>query len=170
LDAIKKKNKLHPRLIDNWKGDPPMKRMHIHVSIEDLSKSIDFYSKLFGCGPTKRKDDYAKWMLDDPRINFAISNIGSKPGIDHLGIQVDKTSELKDMRDQLEKADLQTYAEGETTCCYAKSDKTWVEDPSGIAWETYLSMEDAEVFNNSPAKEIVSGDSKSLDNNSMECC
>jgi catechol 2,3-dioxygenase-like lactoylglutathione lyase family enzyme len=140
-----------------------MKRMHIHMFIDDLQKSINFYSNLFGSEPTKRKDDYAKWMLNDPGVNFAISSRGSKSGIDHLGIQVEKDIELKDMRERLKKADMQTFAEGETVCCYAKSDKTWVEDPSGIAWETYRTMEDAEVFNNS-------SDSKTSDIKSGTCC
>ena len=140
-----------------------MKRMHIHMFIDDLQKSINFYSNLFGSEPTKRKDDYAKWMLNDPGVNFAISSRGSKSGIDHLGIQVEKDIELKDMRERLKKADMQTFAEGETVCCYAKSDKTWVEDPSGIAWETYRTMEDAEVFNNSSdSKTISKGMSSSL--------
>ena len=141
-----------------------MKRMHIHVFIDDLQKSINFYSNLFGSEPTKKKDDYANWMLNDPRINFAISIRGSsndsKTGIDHLGIQVEEDGELKDMRGRLEKADMQTFAEGETVCCCAKSDKTWVKDPSGIAWETYRTMKDAEVFNNFSAKTIISADSK----------
>ena len=140
-----------------------MKRMHIHMFIDDLQKSINFYSNLFGSEPTKRKDDYAKWMLNDPGVNFAISSRGSKSGIDHLGIQVEKDIELKDMRERLKKADMQSFAEGETVCCYAKSDKTWVEDPSGIAWETYRTMEDAEVFNNS-------SDSKTSDIKSGTCC
>ncbi len=147
-----------------------MKRMHIHVFIDDLQQSINFYSNLFGSEPTKRKDDYAKWMLNDPKINFAISISDSKSGIDHLGIQVDEDSELKDMRERLAKADMKTFAEGETVCCYSKSDKTWVEDPSGIAWETYRTMEDAETFNNSPAKNIISSDSETPNIESASCC
>jgi catechol-2,3-dioxygenase len=123
-----------------------MKRFHIHISSDDLNKSIGFYSKLFGSEPTKRKDDYAKWMLDDPKVNFAISARGANPGIDHLGIQVENARELDVLRERLQKADMQTFGDGETTCCYAKSDKTWVEDPSGIAWETYRNMEDADTF------------------------
>ncbi len=124
-----------------------MKRLHIHVSVEDLNKSIQFYSTLFGSEPSKRKDDYAKWMLEDPKVNFALSARGAKTGIDHLGIQVEEPNELEHLREKLKNADLQTYAEGNTTCCYAVSDKTWVEDPSGIAWETYHNMGDAEFFN-----------------------
>ncbi len=130
-----------------------MKRMHIHVFTDDLSRSIDFYSELFGCEPAKREVDYAKWMLDDPKINFAISAGGANPGIDHLGIQVESAGELDLLRERLKNADMQTFAEGETTCCYAKSDKTWVEDPSGIAWETYRKMDDAEAFSDTAPKE-----------------
>ncbi len=147
-----------------------MKRMHIHLFIEDLQKSINFYSTLFGSEPTKRKEDYAKWMLDDPRINFAISANGEGSGVDHFGIQVEEKSELNEMRDHLKKADMKTFAEGETVCCYAKSDKTWVEDPNGIGWETYRTMEDAEVFNNLPAKKIISSDDKSSASELKNCC
>ncbi|ADE16398.1 Glyoxalase/bleomycin resistance protein/dioxygenase [Nitrosococcus halophilus Nc 4] len=124
-----------------------MKRLHIHVSVDDLSQSIRFYSALFGCEPAKQKRDYAKWMLDDPKVNFAISARGAKAGIDHLGIQVEEGGELEEVRERLKKADLHTFAEGETTCCYAKSDKTWVKDPSGIAWEAYQTMAEAAFFN-----------------------
>jgi len=147
-----------------------MKRLHIHISIEDLSESIKFYSQLFGKEPTKRKSDYAKWMLDDPKVNFAISARGSAPGIDHLGIQVENTNELDEVRERLEKADLQTFAEGETVCCYAKSDKTWVEDPSGIAWETYRTMEDAETFNEDRPAENACCKPSNLDNEPAGCC
>ena len=147
-----------------------MKRLHIHISIEDLSESIKFYSQLFGKEPTKRKSDYAKWMLDDPKVNFAISARGSAPGIDHLGIQVENTNELDEVRERLEKADLQTFAEGETVCCYAKSDKTWVEDPSGIAWETYRTMEDAETFNDTDPKENACCTPSSSETEPAGCC
>jgi catechol-2,3-dioxygenase len=114
-----------------------MKRMHLHVSVEDLNQSIGFYSALFGTQPSVVKTDYAKWMLEDPRINFAISMRGAKPGLDHLGIQVDKPEELESLRLHMKQADLALFDEGETTCCYANSEKSWVKDPSGIAWETY---------------------------------
>tara|TARA_R110000868_G_scaffold132380_2_gene343116 strand:- start:45578 stop:45994 length:417 start_codon:yes stop_codon:yes gene_type:complete len=123
-----------------------MKRLHIHVGVKDLDHSINFYSTLFGQKPTKHKDDYAKWMLDDPRINFAISTRTSTEGIDHLGIQVDEESELKVLTERLKNADLGVYGEGETTCCYAESSKAWVKDPAGIAWEAYHTMADAELF------------------------
>ena len=127
-----------------------MKRFHIHVGVKDLNHSVQFYSTLFGQKPTKLKDDYAKWMLEDPRINFAISTRSNEEGVDHLGFQVDENSELTELTERLKKADLGVYGEGETTCCYAESNKAWVKDPSGIAWETYQTMGDAEVFSEKP--------------------
>lgn len=124
-----------------------MKRLHIHVAVDNLEKSVQFYSSLFGMKPTKHKADYAKWMVEDPRVNFAISARGAKAGIDHLGIQVEAPEELDGLREQMKRADLQLSDEGETTCCYAESDKSWVQDPSGIAWEAYHTMADAEFFN-----------------------
>jgi catechol-2,3-dioxygenase len=123
-----------------------MKRFHIHVGVKDLDKSVQFYSTLFGQKPTKLKGDYAKWMLEDPRINFAISTLTNTTGVDHLGIQVDEQRELEELTERLKKADLGVHSEGETTCCYAKSDKAWVEDPAGVAWEAYRTMADADVF------------------------
>lgn len=123
-----------------------MKRMHVHVSVENLEKAVKFYGALFGAEPTKLKSDYAKWMLEDPRLNFAISAKGSKPGVDHFGIQVEQESELQEVRSRIEKAELGAFDEGETTCCYAQSDKTWVMDPAGMPWEAYQTMGDAEVF------------------------
>ncbi|MFP5491445.1 MAG: ArsI/CadI family heavy metal resistance metalloenzyme [Bacteriovoracia bacterium] len=123
-----------------------MKRFHIHVGVKDLTHSIQFYSTLFGQGPTKVKEDYAKWMLEDPRINFAISTRVVE-GVDHLGMQVDEADELNVLAQRLKNADLGVYGEGSTTCCYAESSKAWVKDPSGIAWETYHTMNDAETFN-----------------------
>ena len=125
-----------------------MKRMHLHVSVDDLEKSINFYSTLFGSAPSVIKPDYAKWMLDDPLVNFAISQRGAKKGIDHIGIQVENEDELKEIQQRLEQADLEMLTETGTTCCYAKSDKHWVQDPSGIAWETYHTLESAPTFNN----------------------
>jgi catechol 2,3-dioxygenase-like lactoylglutathione lyase family enzyme len=123
-----------------------MKRMHIHVGVESLDQSIKFYSALFGEQPVKTKTDYAKWMLDDPRINFAISTRSGKAGVDHLGLQVDEEGELRELRERLKSADMSVFDEGETVCCYARSDKSWVEDPSGIAWEAYKTMEDVQLF------------------------
>lgn len=124
-----------------------MKRLHIHIAVEHLQVSIAFYSALFGSQPTKQKSDYAKWMLDDPRVNFAISARGAQPGVDHFGIQTESPEELELLREQVKSAGLAVMHDGETTCCYAKSDKSWVQDPTGIAWEAYHTMADAELFN-----------------------
>ncbi len=127
-----------------------MKRFHIHVGVKDLKESVSFYSTLFGQKPAKLKDDYAKWMLEDPRINFAISTRSEETGVDHLGLQVDEEGELKEISERLKKADLKVYDEGATTCCYAESTKAWVKDPAGLAWETYHTMADAEIFSEKP--------------------
>lgn len=127
-----------------------MKRMHLHIGVKDIEKSIGFYNALFGAEPTKVENDYAKWMLDDPRINFAIST-RAKNGVDHLGLQVETEDELADLRDRLQAADMSLFDEGETVCCYAKSDKSWVQDPSSIAWETYHTMADAQTYSSTPA-------------------
>ena len=114
-----------------------MKRLHVHVAVESLEASVEFYSVLFGGQPTVRKADYAKWMLDDPRVNFAISARGRVPGVDHLGIQVEAREELAEVAGRLRAAEAQLFDEGPTTCCYAKSEKAWVRDPSGVSWETF---------------------------------
>ncbi|MCI0400386.1 MAG: VOC family protein [Gammaproteobacteria bacterium] len=123
-----------------------MKRFHVHVSVKDLTQSIGFYSKIFGATPSVEKVDYAKWMLDDPRINFAISQRGHVPGVNHLGFQVDSDEELRGLRNQVASADLAALDEPGAACCYAKSDKYWVEDPQGIAWETFHSLGTITVF------------------------
>jgi catechol 2,3-dioxygenase-like lactoylglutathione lyase family enzyme len=115
-----------------------MKRFHVHVSVSDIAQSVGFYSTLFGSAPTVQKDDYAKWMLDDPRINFAISNHGQAPGLDHLGMQVDSADELHTMTDTLQQAGVAVTDMGAATCCYAQSEKGWVHDPQGIAWESFV--------------------------------
>tara|TARA_R110002073_G_scaffold309524_2_gene479802 strand:- start:289 stop:732 length:444 start_codon:yes stop_codon:yes gene_type:complete len=120
--------------------------MHINVGVEDIDQSIKFYNALFGAEPVKHEPDYAKWMLEDPRINFAISNRSKKIGVDHLGLQVDDDSELEELRQQLRAADLALFDEGETICCYANSDKSWAQDPSGVAWEAFRTMEDVQLF------------------------
>lgn len=124
-----------------------MKRFHVHVAVDDLAQSTRFYSALFGAQPTVEKPDYAKWMLEDPRINFAISHRGSKQGINHLGFQVDTDQELTDLQAQHEAAELAVFNEGNTQCCYAKSKKHWVTDPQGIAWEMYHSMGEVKTYN-----------------------
>ena len=135
-----------------------MKRFHIHVGVKNIEESVQFYSTLFGQKPVKLKDDYAKWLLEDPKLNFAISTRSEEKGVDHLGIQVENENELTEITERLKKADLGVYEEGETTCCYAESNKAWVTDPSGIAWETYQNMADADVF------------SERRENNPGECC
>ena len=113
-----------------------MKRLHVHVAVSDLSQSVGFYSALFAAQPTVLKTDYAKWMLDDPRVNFAISTRGREPGLDHLGIQVESQEELHEVYARLRQAGGNIIEQGQTTCCYAKSEKSWIDDPAGIAWET----------------------------------
>ncbi|MFT7776108.1 ArsI/CadI family heavy metal resistance metalloenzyme [Roseateles sp.] len=123
-----------------------MKRFHVHAHVEDLTQSIAFYSKLFGQAPARQESDYAKWMLDDPRINFAISTRGGKPGVDHLGIQADSEDELAELKSRAAAAELSLEDEGETSCCYARSDKYWVVDPQGIAWEQFHTLRDIPTF------------------------
>ena len=115
-----------------------MKRMHVHVAVHDLQRSIGFYSALFAAKPAMVKSDYAKWMLDAPRVNFAISTRGRQAGLDHLGIQVESKDELDDVYGRLREAGGAVLEEGQTTCCYARSEKSWIEDPSGISWETFF--------------------------------
>ena len=115
-----------------------MKRMHVHVSVADIDTAIGFYSALFAAKPAVVKDDYAKWMLDDPRVNFAISTRGRQPGLDHLGIQVESQNELHDVYARLKQAGGAVLEQGETACCYAKSEKSWISDPAGLSWETFL--------------------------------
>ena len=115
-----------------------MKRMHVHVAVKDLQQSIGFYSALFAAQPSVVKVDYAKWMLDDPRVNFAISTRGKQPGLDHLGIQVESQDELQDVYARLRKAGGNIIEQGQTSCCYAKSEKSWIDDPAGISWETFF--------------------------------
>ncbi len=123
-----------------------MKRLHVHVSVDDLQKSIGFYSTMFGCEPTVVKPDYAKWMLEDPRVNFAISMRGAPAGLNHLGIQVERAAELDEMNGRLQALQTEVTAEMGTLCCYSKSDKYWVTDPQGIAWETYHTLDTVPVF------------------------
>ncbi len=114
-----------------------MKRLHVHVSVGDIPHAIGFYSALFAADPAVVKPDYAKWMLDDPRVNFAISTRGREPGLDHLGIQVETSGELQEVYGRLPKAGGNIIEQGETACCYAKSEKSWIDDPAGISWETF---------------------------------
>ena len=123
-----------------------MKRFHVHVNVQDLDQSIRFYSQLFGAEPSVLKPDYAKWMLDDPRVNFAISRRERAAGVDHLGLQADDTAELEQIGARLKAADAVTLAESGTTCCYAQSDKYWSEDPQGLRWETFYTHGTATTY------------------------
>ena len=123
-----------------------MKRLHVHVSVKDLDASVRFYSRLFATGPTVRKSDYAKWMLDDPRVNFAISTRAAKPGVQHLGIQAEDRAELAEVYERLRKAEAPMIEEGETTCCYAHSEKSWIDDPQGVQWEAFLTTGESTVY------------------------
>src|SRR5687767_16010524 len=126
--------------------EPPVKRLHVHVAVHDLQQSIRFYSALFAAEPAVRKDDYAKWMLDDPRVNFAISTRGGKAGLDHLGIQAENGAELEDLGSRLAQADVATTAQKGASCCYAKSDKYWTIDPQGIAWESFHTLDSVPMY------------------------
>jgi catechol 2,3-dioxygenase-like lactoylglutathione lyase family enzyme len=129
-----------------------MKRLHLHVSVPDIAQSIAFYETLFGAAPTVVKDDYAKWMLDDPRVNFAISKRENRAqGVDHVGIQVDTNAELAELAGRLKAAGAQTFDEAATTCCYAQSDKSWVADPAGVRWETFYTFGEATTYGTSEA-------------------
>ena len=127
-----------------------MKRLHVHMSVGDLDQSIRFYSTLFAAAPTVVKPDYAKWMLEDPRVNFAISTkAGGAPGIDHLGIQVEDGEELQQIYGRLKDAEGPVLEEGKTTCCYAQSEKSWTLDPQGVSWETFLTTGESTVYGTS---------------------
>jgi hypothetical protein len=128
-----------------------MKRFHVHIRVEDLSASVAFYERLFSAPPTRLETDYAKWMLDDPRVNFAISTRGGKPGLDHLGFQTDTSEELVQLKVQANNADMRMIDEGETSCCYTQSDKHWITDPQGIAWEHFHTLGNIPVFNENQA-------------------
>jgi catechol 2,3-dioxygenase-like lactoylglutathione lyase family enzyme len=123
-----------------------MKRFHIHVAVDDLAANIRFYSTVFGQQPAVVQEDYAKWMLEDPRINFAISNRGLEKGVDHLGLQVDSDEELARLREQVGRAEIEARDQPEAACCYAKSNKYWITDPQGIAWETYHTLGSIPTF------------------------
>jgi predicted enzyme related to lactoylglutathione lyase len=129
-----------------------MKRFHVHVHVTDLDQSVGFYSKLFAAEPSRLEADYAKWMLDDPRINFAISTRGSTPGVDHLGFQTDDAEELAELKARAESADMAVLDSGETSCCYARSEKYWVTDPQGVAWEQFHTLANIPVFGHSSAQ------------------
>jgi predicted enzyme related to lactoylglutathione lyase len=132
-----------------------MKRIHVHVAVDDLQNSIGFYSALFAARPTVAKADYAKWMLDDPRVNFAISTRGQQPGLDHLGIQVEDRDELTDVYARLREAGGTIVEQGATTCCYAKSEKSWIDDPAGISWETFLTTGESTDYGDGSGERVA---------------
>jgi extradiol dioxygenase family protein len=123
-----------------------MKRFHVHVHVADLAPNIAFYSAMFNQAPAREEADYVKWMLSDPPLNFAISTRGSQPGVDHMGIQVETDEELQSLKTQARAADMALLDEGNTTCCYAASDKYWLQDPQGLAWEQFRTLENIPVF------------------------
>jgi len=134
-----------------------MKRLHVHVGVNDLDRSIAFYSTLFAAEPTVVKPDYAKWMLDDPRVNFAISSgAHAARGIEHLGIQAEDEGELAQVYGRLKAADRPVLEEGATTCCYARSEKSWIADPDGVVWEAFFTSGEATVYGDSPALTAIS--------------
>jgi predicted lactoylglutathione lyase len=132
-----------------------MKRMHVHVAVDDLQHSIGFYSALFAARPTIVKTDYAKWMLDDPRVNFAISTRGRQAGLDHLGIQVEDQTELNEVYARLRNAGGAIVEQGQTNCCYAQTEKSWIDDPAGIAWETFLTTGESTDYGNGSGERIA---------------
>ncbi|MFN3514420.1 MAG: ArsI/CadI family heavy metal resistance metalloenzyme [Phenylobacterium sp.] len=151
-----------------------MKRLHLHVSVPDLESSIRFYETLFGAAPTTLKEDYAKWMLEDPRVNFAISQRGHAAGVDHVGIQTDTAEELASLAARLKAAGNETFDQTATTCCYAKSDKSWVADPAGLRWETFHTFGEAtaygeDVENEAPTAAACCGASPPIETASP-CC
>lgn len=123
-----------------------MKRFHVHLGVKDLASSVDFYSALFGSAPSLLKADYAKWMLEDPRLNFAISTRSGRAGLDHLGIQATDDAELADIENKLKRANPDVFEQKNTHCCYAAADKYWVQDPVGIAWEGFHTLNEVPLF------------------------
>ena len=147
-----------------------MKRLHVHVSVEDIQTSIPFYSKMFGSDPTILKSDYAKWQLEDPKVNFAISSRGAPVGLNHLGIQVESEPELGEMKMRLDSIESDVVEQIGTACCYAKSDKYWVNDPAGIPWETFHTLDSIPVFNDELAAGCCVPESASSSKAQSSCC
>ena len=138
-----------------------MKRLHIHISVPDLNQAIHFYNQMFGELPSKQKSDYAKWQLEDPCVNFAISTRSAKTGLDHLGIQVSSEDELKQLNERLHEAQIETGKTESTTCCYAESVKTWSFDPAGIPLESFMTMKDSDIYGT---------DSENISTKNTTCC
>jgi catechol 2,3-dioxygenase-like lactoylglutathione lyase family enzyme len=147
-----------------------MTRLHIHISVQDLSESISFYSTLFNAAPTIEKKDYAKWRLTEPAVNFAISHRKDNIGIDHLGIQVDSDEALETIATRLKDADLKTAKQYDTSCCYAQSNKHWVLDPQGIAWETFHTLKDIPLYSGKPAGNEETASSQDTDDKKEATC
>jgi predicted enzyme related to lactoylglutathione lyase len=143
-----------------------MKRFHVHVAVDDLKQSISFYSALFAAAPSIIKTDYAKWMLDDPRVNFAISTRGRQAGLDHLGIQVESGDELKEIYARLHKAGSKIVEQGRTSCCYAKSEKSWIDDPAGISWETFHTSGESTDYGDGSGERVA----RVTHENEKSCC
>jgi hypothetical protein len=150
-----------------------MKRLHVHVSVTDIAQSVRFYSTLFAAEPTVTKSDYAKWMLNDPLVNFAISTRGSNVGVDHLGIQVETPDELQEVYGRLQQADRPVLEEGATTCCYANSEKAWISDPQGLPWESFLTSGESTIYGDSvdlgPIR-TASAACRAAETAQAECC
>jgi catechol 2,3-dioxygenase-like lactoylglutathione lyase family enzyme len=132
-----------------------MKRLHVHVAVNDIPQSIGFYSALFAAQPAVVKADYAKWMLDDPRVNFAISTRGREAGLDHLGIQVETQDELQEVYARLRTAGSEVIEQGQTACCYAKSEKSWINDPAGISWETFYTTGESTNYGDGSGERVA---------------
>ncbi len=148
-----------------------MKRLHIHLSVDDLEQNIEFYSTLFACQPSVQHADYAKWMLDDPRINFAISTRAAKTGLDHLGFQVDDEQELQEIKQRLDATQQPVETQEATACCYSRSDKHWITDPQGIAWESFHTLAEIPTFNEAADTEDDNAFAcRPADNSGSSCC
>ena len=145
-----------------------MKRFHINISVTDLSKSIAFYSSFFGAAPCVEKHDYAKWMLDDPRVNFSISTHGAQSGVDHVGIQAENENEFNEIRNRLNEAEALVVDQPNVTCCYAQSSKAWVNDPDDVAWETFLTHGETVVYNDMTEESSLRVVNGKVENSS--CC
>lgn len=145
-----------------------MKRLHVHVAVESISDAIGFYSALFAAQPSVIKPDYAKWMLDDPRVNFAISMRGRAPGLDHLGIQVEDSDELREVYARLDRAGRPVIEQGQTACCYAQSEKSWIDDPAGISWETFLTTGESTAYGDGTGER--SGEARIAHAADKACC
>lgn len=145
-----------------------MKRLHLNIAVTDLPKSIAFYSTLLGASPSVEKDDYAKWMLDDPRVNLSISTHGAQSGIDHVGIQAENDDEFNEIRDRLNEAETQVLDQTNVTCCYAQSSKAWVYDPDGVAWETFLTHGQTTVYSDMAEESSIRVVNGKVEN--VSCC